>query len=136
MVIGRAGIPCRGPGDGRPIGCDLTGGHEVKMVGTRSVPRSWILAVAVACSLSGLAGCGSSSAPVTASAARPNIVFVLTDDLTANLVRYMPHVQAIERNGVSFTNYTVSDSLCCPSRASIFTGDYPHTTGVFTNGGS
>jgi arylsulfatase A-like enzyme len=60
-------------------------------------------------------------------------VFVLTDDLTANLVRYMPHVRAMKRNGVSFTNYTVSDSLCCPSRASILTGDYPHNTGVFTN---
>src|SRR4051794_25598381 len=98
------------------------------MAGTLSGPRSGILAVAVACSVGGLTACGSPSAPVTDSAARPNIVFVLTDDLTANLVRYMPHVRAMERNGVSFTNYTVSDSLCCPSRASIFTGDYPHTT--------
>lgn len=65
--------------------------------------------------------------------ARPNIVFVLTDDLSNNLVQYMPHVQALQRAGMSFTNYTVADSLCCPSRASIFTGRYPHNTGVFTN---
>ncbi len=66
---------------------------------------------------------------------RPNIVFVLTDDLSMDLIRYMPQVQALEARGLTFTNYFVSDSLCCPSRASIFTGNYPHDTGVFTNTG-
>jgi arylsulfatase A-like enzyme len=70
-----------------------------------------------------------------ASPARPNIVFVLTDDLTPNLLQYMPHVQALERAGTGFTNYTVTDSLCCPSRASIFTGNFPHTTKIVTNHG-
>jgi N-acetylglucosamine-6-sulfatase len=70
-----------------------------------------------------------------ASPSRPNIVLVLTDDLSANLVRYMPHVQALEEAGTSFSNFTVTDSLCCPSRASIFTGKFPHDTGVFTNAG-
>lgn len=63
----------------------------------------------------------------------PNIVFVLTDDLSSNLVRYMPHLLALQRAGTTFTNYTVTDSLCCPSRASIFTGDFPHDTHVTTN---
>ena len=36
---------------------------------------------------------------------------------------------------MTFNNYFVSDSLCCPSRSSIFTGDFPHDTGVFTNAG-
>src|SRR5689334_4681686 len=40
---------------------------------------------------------------------RPNIVFVLTDDLSQNLIRYMPHVRALERRGMTFTNYTVSN---------------------------
>ncbi len=34
------------------------------------------------------------------------------------------------------SRYYVVDSLCCPSRAAIFTGEYPHDDGVFTNTGS
>jgi N-acetylglucosamine-6-sulfatase len=64
---------------------------------------------------------------------RPNIVFVLTDDLSSNLVQHMPQVQKMQREGVSFSNYIVTDSLCCPSRSSIFTGKFPHDTGVYTN---
>jgi N-acetylglucosamine-6-sulfatase len=60
---------------------------------------------------------------------------VLTDDLSMNLVPYMPHVNALAKAGTTFANYTVTDSLCCPSRSSLFSGEYPHHTGVFTNGG-
>ena len=67
---------------------------------------------------------------------RPNIVFVLTDDLSMNLLPYLPQVQQMRREGTAFTNYTVTDSLCCPSRSSIFTGRFPHGTGIFTNSGS
>ena len=35
--------------------------------------------------------------------------------------------------GADFTNYSVSDSPCCPSRASILTGRYPHTSTIYTN---
>lgn len=65
----------------------------------------------------------------------PNIVFVLTDDLSWNLVEFMPNVQRMQREGVTFRNFFVTDSLCCPSRTSIFTGRMPHNTGIFTNGG-
>ena len=67
---------------------------------------------------------------------RPNIVFILTDDLAWNLVQYMPHVLKMQKEGVTFANYFVTDSLCCPSRASIFTGRYPHNTGIFRNQGN
>jgi arylsulfatase A-like enzyme len=72
---------------------------------------------------------------VTAKSTRPNVVFVLTDDLSMNLLRYMPHVEAMQRTGMTFNNYFVSDSLCCPSRASIFTGNFPHDTHVLNNTG-
>jgi N-acetylglucosamine-6-sulfatase len=64
---------------------------------------------------------------------RPNIIFILADDLATNLLDYIPNVQAMQREGTTFTNYFVTDSLCCPSRSSIFTGKLPHNTGVFTN---
>jgi N-acetylglucosamine-6-sulfatase len=67
---------------------------------------------------------------------RPNIVFILTDDLSLNLVQYMPHVLKMQKDGVTFANFFVTDSLCCPSRASIFTGRYPHDTGIFRNVGT
>ena len=101
---------------------------------------AWSLAVVVAVSsrllgqLSTVRRRGPRGAPKLAGQ-RPNIVFVLTDDLSMNLLPYMPHVQAMERSGLTFTNYFVSDSLCCPSRASIFTGNFPHDTNVFTNVG-
>jgi N-acetylglucosamine-6-sulfatase len=74
-------------------------------------------------------------ADVGAGRAHPNIVFVLTDDLSMDLLPYMPQVRALQRQGMTFNDYFVSDSLCCPSRASIFTGQFPHDTRVFTNAG-
>jgi N-acetylglucosamine-6-sulfatase len=71
-----------------------------------------------------------------AAGKRPNIVFILTDDLAMNLVQYMPHVLKMQQEGVTFSNYFVTDSLCCPSRSSIFTGRFPHDTGIFRNTGS
>jgi N-acetylglucosamine-6-sulfatase len=92
------------------------------------------LAAAALAAGAGLAASASASpAPAVAAATAPNIVFVLVDDLAWNLVQHMPNVQRLQTDGTTFTNYTVTDSLCCPSRSSIFTGKFPHDTGVFTN---
>jgi N-acetylglucosamine-6-sulfatase len=48
----------------------------------------------------------------------------------------MPHVLQMQKDGATFVNYFVTDSLCCPSRTSIFTGRFPHDTGVFRNTGN
>lgn len=66
---------------------------------------------------------------------RPNIVMVMADDLSGDLLRFMPTVSAMARDGASFTRYYVANSLCCPSRATILTGRYPHSTGVLANDG-
>jgi arylsulfatase A-like enzyme len=71
--------------------------------------------------------------PRAAAPAKPNIIYVLTDDLSWDLVPYMSRVKAMRRAGTTFTDFVVSDSLCCTSRATIFTGRYPHNTGVRTN---
>ncbi len=103
-----------------------------------------LAAVAILLAVVAAAGCTSAAAPrpkaLSASAARvhtrPNFVFVVTDDLSWNLVSHMPHVLAMERAGMTLSRYYVVDSLCCPSRSAIFTGEYPHDNGVFTNAGS
>src|SRR3989440_1314487 len=94
-----------------------------------------VLAAAAATGLS-LASGAEGGPAARPAAARPNVVVVLTDDLAWNLVRYMPHVRQLQRRGSTFSRYFVTDSLCCPSRSSIFTGRFPHDTGIFTNMGS
>jgi len=67
---------------------------------------------------------------------RPNIVLILLDDLDSEAWRVMDTVQArIVGQGTSFKQHFVSVPLCCPSRASILTGQYAHNHGVFSNVG-
>jgi arylsulfatase A-like enzyme len=105
---------------------------------TPSVLQFVVLAcglLVAACSASGPGRPQQSTPPPPPAGTVPNIVFVLTDDLSTNLLRYMPNVAALAKQGTSFTNYFVVDSLCCPSRSAIFTGQFPHNNGVFTNHG-
>ena len=46
-----------------------------------------------------------------------------------------PHIVALQHRGETFSNYFVADSLCCPSRSTIFTGLFPHDTKVVANVG-
>jgi N-acetylglucosamine-6-sulfatase len=65
---------------------------------------------------------------------RPNILFVLTDDMKASDLKYMPKTQSLlEKQGVNFENAFVSRSLCCPSRSTILRGQYAHIHRVWTN---
>jgi N-acetylglucosamine-6-sulfatase len=83
-------------------------------------------------------GSGANSrAAAKATAAKPNIVFILTDDLSWNLInsRFAPHIVQLEKRGETFSHYFVADSLCCPSRSTIFTGLFPHDTKVLANVG-
>ena len=65
---------------------------------------------------------------------RPNIVLILTDDQRRDTLRYMPIVRRLlVRHGITFTNGYVVNPVCCPSRTSILTGLYSHSTGVYTN---
>lgn len=79
---------------------------------------------------------------LSASAAgKPNIILILVDDMGYSDVGAFggevetPHIDALARNGLRFTqNY--NSARCCPSRATLLTGLYSHQTGIadFTGG--
>lgn len=64
---------------------------------------------------------------------RPNVVLVLLDDFSMDLVPTMRSFAKMSRLGATYDQSYVVDSLCCVSRASLLTGQYPHQTGVRTN---
>nr|MDP9476751.1 sulfatase-like hydrolase/transferase [Actinomycetota bacterium] len=52
----------------------------------------------------------------------PNVVLILTDDLAledvnADSLEHMPNLRSLMEEGTTFENAFVSNSLCCPSRA-------------------
>jgi hypothetical protein len=58
---------------------------------------------------------------------RPNMIFVLTDDLDYAVAEKMPELRSVMvEEGASFENAFTSQSLCCPSRATSLTGLYAH----------
>jgi N-acetylglucosamine-6-sulfatase len=80
----------------------------------------------------------TSSTPVQPR--RPNIVFVLVDDMRWDDLRVgghpfieTPHMDRLASEGARFTNAFATTPLCSPSRASFLTGQYPHTNGIIDN---
>lgn len=99
-----------------------------------------ILILAVACGPegeTGQAGKTDGDAGIRAGTVptdeRPNVILVLADDLDGSVYRRSTLDSAWAPEGTSFTNALVTTSLCCPSRASIFRGQYAHNTGLVSN---
>ncbi len=76
---------------------------------------------------------GSADSSSQAPDDRPDIVFILMDDFSLELLQTMPEALRMQRQGATYRNAFVIDSLCCPSRAALLTGQTPHHTGVLTN---
>lgn len=77
---------------------------------------------------------GAAATPGNAAAARPNVLIIVTDDQRTGMLKVMPStVHWFWRGGMTFTRAYVATPLCCPSRASIFTGQYAHNHGVKDN---
>lgn len=71
---------------------------------------------------------------------RPNIVFIMSDDHAYQAISaysdkliHTPHIDRIAKEGVKFTNATVTNSICAPSRAVILTGKHSHINGKIDN---
>jgi N-acetylglucosamine-6-sulfatase len=109
-------------------------GASVFPFATRSRRRKAAFCLASAC-LATLAPLLFLASPATAQdghADQPSILLIVTDDQRWDTLWAMPEVQrSLVDRGVSFSESFTTSSLCCPSRASILTGEYPHTTGVY-----
>jgi N-sulfoglucosamine sulfohydrolase len=100
------------------------------MEGGRLLRRGWAASLA----LFGLA-CGAP--PPATDPDLPNVVLIVADDLGwRDLSSYgnpdlrTPHIDRLAAEGLRFTRAFVAASSCSPSRASLLTGQYPHTNGV------
>ncbi|MEM9017627.1 MAG: sulfatase, partial [Verrucomicrobiota bacterium] len=67
---------------------------------------------------------------------RPNFVLIIADDIGyddlgcyGSIDARTPHIDALAKEGILFTNAFLTASSCSPSRSSIITGRYPHNTG-------
>jgi N-acetylglucosamine-6-sulfatase len=71
-----------------------------------------------------------------AADSQPNILLILADDLDdrdSSIARMGALDSLVTERGVTLENAFVTQSLCCPSRASMLRGQYPHNTGVTSN---
>jgi arylsulfatase A-like enzyme len=73
---------------------------------------------------------------------RPNLIVMMCDDQRAdalscrgNAVLQTPHLDRLAKEGITFENMFVTNSLCAPSRATLLTGKYAHIHGVRDNMG-
>ncbi len=95
--------------------------------------RAWaILAAAVA--LLAIVGAGVATREASGASSQKNVIFILTDDMTYSELSAMPNVQSlIAAQGTSFNEAYISFPLCCPSRATMMSGQYMHNHGVHGN---
>ena len=84
----------------------------------------------------GVIGAAASSGDSSAGPGqvKPNIVVIETDDQTVESLRVMPNVRTLlAQQGTTFANSFASYALCCPSRATLLTGQYAHNHTVLGN---
>jgi arylsulfatase A-like enzyme len=108
---------------------------------THRVGRSLIVVLAALGMVAGMTGATAASetdtAPAAKSGKKPNVVFILTDDLDLTSYtdpsRFPKFNSLMTQQGTTFSNFFVTDSLCCPSRSSILRGQYVHNHDVQGN---
>ena len=77
---------------------------------------------------------GAEESATQDSQSRPNVVFILTDDMDAASIAVMPKLRTLlVEQGTTFNNAVVTDPLCCPARATFLRGQYSHNTEIQGN---
>ena len=84
-----------------------------------------------------LVSCGGNEQEPTA---RPNILFIMSDDHAYQAISaysdqliHTPNIDRIAKEGILFTNASVTNSICAPSRATLLTGKHTHLNGKINN---
>jgi N-acetylglucosamine-6-sulfatase len=104
--------------------------------GTAALTRVLVAAVGLASITAGAIGSehpGAATAQVAGGNA-PNVLLIVVDDQASSSFRPMYQPQTFRwlvRGGTKFTNGLAAPPLCCPDRAGLLSGDYPHNSGVF-----
>jgi N-acetylglucosamine-6-sulfatase len=99
---------------------------------TSKISRAFMLAALLVLGVA--APPGQVDESVAQTQERPNIVFILTDDLDTESVSVMPELKSLLIDeGTTFNNAFVTDPLCCPSRATFLRGQYSHNTKIAGN---
>jgi len=82
-----------------------------------------------------VSGCTPAADPRGDDGGSPNVLIILTDDQRLRgTLEVMPNtLRWFEDGGTKFSRAFATTPQCCPSRASIFTGQYAHNTGVLGN---
>jgi arylsulfatase A-like enzyme len=87
-----------------------------------------------------LGTCAAALASQAAPASRPNILFILPDQLRAQALGCMgnpdvrtPHIDRLASQGLMLPNTFANTPVCCPARANILTGTYAHRNGMTAN---
>jgi arylsulfatase A-like enzyme len=122
---------------------DILGGGVLMVVwikdyanSIRSITACLLLVILAACCFVTT----RAEADLLSPGSRPNIVVIMTDDLDEMLLQsaldanLLPQIeQTFILSGVKMSNSFVSNSECCPSRATFMSGQYTHNHGVLTN---
>ena len=101
------------------------------------VRRGDAVTISVACAVFIAAPSDRAAAGSDATAARPDVVIIITDDQRADQLAGMPVTNGdLAGMGMKFDLAFASHPLCCPSRIGILRGQYAHTTGIYANDGA